>query len=106
VTIGTNIDTDAHTTTGASNGNGANAAPGVPDRVGPEASEATGDAVPGPHPPVDPEGENTTVDVARIGWLATVVACLIAVVILVLQGYFGYAGVTLAVAISAAINLT
>jgi hypothetical protein len=55
---------------------------------------------------VDPGGENTTVDLARIGWLATVVACLIAVVILVLQGYVGYAGVTLAVAIAAAINLT
>jgi hypothetical protein len=52
------------------------------------------------------ESENTVVDLARIGWLATVVACLIAVVILVLQGYYGYAGVTLAVAISAAINLT
>ena len=51
-------------------------------------------------------GENTVVDLARIGWLATVVACLIAVLILVLQGYFGYAGVTLAVAIAAAINLT
>jgi hypothetical protein len=34
------------------------------------------------------------------------VACLIAIVILVVQGYYGYAGVTLAVAISAAINLT
>ena len=44
-------------------------------------------------------------DLARIGWLATVVACLIAVLILVLQGYYGYAGVTLVVAISAAINL-
>jgi hypothetical protein len=52
------------------------------------------------------DGENTVVDLARIGWLATVVACLIAVVILILQGYYGYAGVTLAVAISAAINLT
>ncbi len=55
---------------------------------------------------VPADGENTVVDLARIGWLATVVACLIAVVILVLQGYYGYAGVTLAVAISAAINLT
>ncbi len=45
-------------------------------------------------------------NLARIGWLATVLACLIAVLILVLQGYYGYAGVTLAVAISAAINLT
>jgi hypothetical protein len=51
-------------------------------------------------------GENTVVDLARIGWLATVVACVIAVVILALQGYYGYAGVTLAVALSAAINLT
>ena len=55
---------------------------------------------------VGAEGENTVVDLARIGWLATVIACLIAVLILVLQGYFGYAGVTLAVAISAGINLT
>lgn len=49
--------------------------------------------------------ENEPVDLARTGWLATVVVCLIAVVILALQGYYGYAGVTLAVAISAAINL-
>jgi len=55
---------------------------------------------------VPPGGENTVVDLARIGWLATVVACLIAVLVLMLQGYYGYAGVTLAVAISAAINLT
>ena len=51
------------------------------------------------------EDENTAVDLARIGWLATVVACLIAVVILAVQGYYGYALVTLAVAISAGINL-
>ena len=44
-------------------------------------------------------------DLARIAWLATVLACLIAVLILVLQGYFGYAGVTFAVAVSAAINV-
>ena len=44
-------------------------------------------------------------DLARFGWLATVLACLIAVVILGLQGYYGYAGVTFAVAVSAAINL-
>lgn len=44
-------------------------------------------------------------DLARIAWLATVFACLIAVLILVLQGYLGYAGVTFAVAVSAAINL-
>jgi hypothetical protein len=45
------------------------------------------------------------VDLARIAWLATVLICLIAVLILVLQGYLGYAGVTFAVALAAAINL-
>ena len=44
-------------------------------------------------------------DLRRAAWLVTVLACLIAVLILALQGYIGYAGVTLAVAISAAINL-
>jgi hypothetical protein len=49
--------------------------------------------------------ENTVVDLARIGWLGTTAACMIAVVILLIQGYYGYAGVTFAVALSAAINL-
>jgi hypothetical protein len=35
-----------------------------------------------------------------------VLACLVTVLILALQGYYGYAGVTLAVAIAAAINLS
>ena len=58
------------------------------------------------------ESENTPVDVeentvnlGRAAWLVTVVACLVAVLVLVLDGYYGYAGVTLAVAISAGINL-
>lgn len=41
----------------------------------------------------------------RIAWLATVVACLVASLLLLLSGYLGYAGVALAVGISAAINL-
>ena len=45
-------------------------------------------------------------DLARIAWTATVLACLVAVLILLLEGYYGYAGVTFAVAVSAAINLT
>ncbi len=45
-------------------------------------------------------------DLARLGWLAIVIVCLIAVLILVFEGYFGYAGVTFAVALSAGINLT
>ena len=44
-------------------------------------------------------------DLGRIAWLMTVLACLVAVMILFLEGYYGYAGVTLAVAVSAAINL-
>lgn len=50
-------------------------------------------------------GENRAVDLARIAWLVTVGLCLIAVLILVLQGYLGYAGVTFAVAVAAAVNL-
>jgi hypothetical protein len=43
---------------------------------------------------------------ARISWLVTVGICLITSLILLISGYDGYAGVTLAVAIAAAINLT
>ena len=46
------------------------------------------------------------VDLGRIAWVVTVLGCLVAVVILVLEGYFGYAGVTFAVGAAAAINLT
>lgn len=45
-------------------------------------------------------------DLARAAWLMTVSVLLITVVILVIQGYYGYAGVTFAVALAAAINLT
>lgn len=52
------------------------------------------------------EGENRHVDLARIGWLGTVSVLLIVVLTLALDGYLGYAGVTLAVALAAAINLS
>jgi hypothetical protein len=42
---------------------------------------------------------------ARISWIVTVGICLISALILLISGYDGYAGVTLAVAIAAAINL-
>lgn len=45
------------------------------------------------------------VPLSRIAWLVTVGVCLIAALALVLSGYDGYAGVALAVAISAGINL-
>jgi hypothetical protein len=62
---------------------------------------------PGPSEPetVRSEDKKPTVDLARGAWLVTVLACLLAVTILVLQGYLGYAGVTLAVAVAAGINL-
>ncbi len=44
-------------------------------------------------------------DLGRIAWLATVLISLITAVILVLEGYYGYAGVTFAVALAAGINL-
>ncbi|MFI4985672.1 MAG: hypothetical protein ACHP93_00880 [Solirubrobacterales bacterium] len=43
--------------------------------------------------------------VTRIAWLVTVLVSLLTAVLLLLAGYKGYAGLGLAVAISAAINL-
>ena len=54
---------------------------------------------------VVPEDDNGIVDLGRMAWLGTVLACLIAVFVLVLQGYYGYAAVTFAVALAAGINL-
>ena len=41
----------------------------------------------------------------KIAWLTTVLVCLVASLILLLSGYLGYAGVALAIAAAAAINL-
>lgn len=43
---------------------------------------------------------------SRIGWLLTVGTCAIVVVVLLLSDYDGYAAVTGAVGLAAAINLT
>ncbi len=43
---------------------------------------------------------------SRAAWLVTVAVCVIASLLLLLSGYLGYAGVLLAVGLSAAINLT
>jgi hypothetical protein len=43
--------------------------------------------------------------VERVAWIATVLASLVTALLLLLSGYQGYAGLGLAVAISAAINL-
>ena len=42
---------------------------------------------------------------SRIAWATTVVVCLLISLILLLSGYLGYAGVLLAIALAAAINL-
>ena len=58
----------------------------------------------GHNDPVD-EGQKTPVDLGRLAWLGTVLVCLIVVLVLVVQGYYGYAAVTFAVALAAGINL-
>ena len=50
-------------------------------------------------------GHNTGVPLSRISWLVTVGICLIAALLLVLNGYFGYSGILLAVGAAAAVNL-
>ena len=42
---------------------------------------------------------------SRISWLVTVAICLIAALLLLLNGYYGYSGILLAVGAAAAVNL-
>jgi hypothetical protein len=50
-------------------------------------------------------GKNRGVAITRVAWIATVLVALITALLLLLGGYTGYAGLGLAVAIAAAINL-
>ena len=50
-------------------------------------------------------GENDVMDVTRVAWLTTAFVALLTALLLLLAGYTGYAGLGLAVAASAAINL-
>jgi hypothetical protein len=45
------------------------------------------------------------VPLSRIAWLATVAACVITAILLLVSGYDGYAALAVAVGLSAAINL-
>jgi len=45
------------------------------------------------------------VPLPRIAWIITVVSCVTAALLLLLNDYQGYAGVLLAVGVSAAVNL-
>ncbi len=47
----------------------------------------------------------SAVQLSRIAWLITVGICLVAALWLLLEDYFGYAGVVTAVGLSAAVNL-
>jgi hypothetical protein len=49
--------------------------------------------------------QNTGVPISRISWLVTVGVCLIAALLLLLNGYYGYSGVLLAVGAAAAVNV-
>jgi hypothetical protein len=42
----------------------------------------------------------------KIAWLTTVMVCLLAAVLLLVNGYVGYFGVVLAVGMAAAVNLS
>lgn len=44
-------------------------------------------------------------DLARLSWIVTVGVCVLAALVLLLEAYYGYAGVLAAIALSAAINL-
>jgi hypothetical protein len=50
-------------------------------------------------------GQNSGVPLSRISWLVTVAICLVAALLLLLNGYYGYSGVLLAVGVAAAVNL-
>jgi hypothetical protein len=52
-----------------------------------------------------PIGKNAPMSVTRVAWAITVFVALLTGVLLLLGGYEGYAGLGLAVAIAAAINL-
>jgi hypothetical protein len=45
------------------------------------------------------------VPLSKIAWLATVAICLVAAVLVLISGYYGYFFVLLAVGASAAVNL-
>jgi hypothetical protein len=49
--------------------------------------------------------QNARVPLSRISWVVTVGICLLAALLLLLNGYYGYSGVLLAVGAAAAVNL-
>ena len=74
--------------------------------IGRSPAVSAGTPAPVRQSPIRASGQNEPVNLARVAWLLTVIGCLVAVIILAFDGYLGYAAVTLAVALSAAINVT
>ncbi len=52
------------------------------------------------------DGHNSGVPLSRISWLVTVGMCLLAALLLLLDDYYGYSLVLLAVGAAAALNLS
>jgi hypothetical protein len=68
------------------------------------APDGSPDAVDGPGQPAE-QKHRDPIDLGRIAWLGTSLVCVVTAVVVLLEGYYGYAGVTFAVAAAAAINL-
>jgi hypothetical protein len=69
------------------------------------ARRSSGAADAGVDLPQAPPVQNTGVPLSRISWLVTVGICLIAALLLLVNGYVGYSGVLLAVGAAAAVNV-
>ena len=52
-----------------------------------------------------PGRQNSGVPLSRIAWIATVAICVVAAILVLLNGYVGYFFVLLAVGAAAAVNL-
>jgi len=55
--------------------------------------------------PETPHGQNIGAPLSRITWLVTVAICVLAALLLLVNGYVGYSGVLLAVGAAAAVNV-
>jgi hypothetical protein len=67
--------------------------------------EAEGPNVPTASENSPVEGKNRSIDLIRLSWLIIVIVLVVTALILLDKGDYGYFAATLAVAISAAINL-
>jgi len=81
------------------------ATPSAATEAAPASDEPRAETTPAQPTVLEEENAVTSRGLARAAWLITTSACLIAALITLIDGYHGYAAVTFAVAIAAAINL-